>query len=135
MPMILILIQIPAKSKIITLLQSVFFHSVAMFCHGFQYNLQGPAWAVDSCSTSPPTEGTFQNVIFQTLQLVWLRPLLASYSSVFGSQEHFDQPNRPNRLGSTVVMPPRVGVLGGGGALTTRQFNFQNRFCFCCQQS
>ena len=45
-----------------------FFHSVAMFCHGFQFNLRGPAWAVGSCSISQPAEGTFQNVIFQTLR-------------------------------------------------------------------
>ena len=46
-----------------------FFHSVARFCPGFQYNLRGPAWAVGSCSISLPAEGTFQDVIFQTLRL------------------------------------------------------------------
>ena len=44
-----------------------FFHCVARFCPGFQYNLRGPAWAVGSCSISLPAEGTFQDVIFQTL--------------------------------------------------------------------
>ena len=46
-----------------------FFHSVATFCPGFQYNLRGPAWEVGSCSISPPADGTFQDVIFQTLRL------------------------------------------------------------------
>ena len=45
-----------------------FFHSVTMFCHEFQYNLRGPAWAVGSCSISPPAKGTFQKFVLQTLR-------------------------------------------------------------------
>ena len=48
-------------------LQSVF-STVTMFRCGFQYNLRGLAWAVGSCSISPPAEGTFQNGIFLTLR-------------------------------------------------------------------
>ena len=45
-----------------------FFHSVTMFCYGFQYNLRGPAWAVASCSISPPAKESLKNVFFQTLR-------------------------------------------------------------------
>ena len=38
-----------------------FFPSVARFCHEFQYNLRGPAWAVGSCSINyqPTGRGNF----------------------------------------------------------------------------
>ena len=68
-----------------TYVYRAFFHSVMMFCHGRQYNLRGPASAVDSSSISPPAEGTFKNVTFQTLRQSGKNTLYYTHVNVQGA--------------------------------------------------